>query len=82
MSQSYSIKNVTFEISNDIVFGLYNLCYVGQIVDLGIHVDLLDRKGGSSIQKRNLLTLFVVGCVHLFSLCEGQIWNWILYVAK
>lgn len=36
------LENIPFEVSNDIFFAIYKLYYVVQIVNLGIHVGLIN----------------------------------------
>ena len=51
ISQNISLETSNRILSNGIIFRLYNSSYVGQIIDLGMHASLINRKRGS-IDKR------------------------------
>jgi hypothetical protein len=44
-----------FEVSSDIYFVVYNLYYIGQNNDLGIHARPINRDRGSNHEKFNVL---------------------------
>jgi hypothetical protein len=45
--RNISLQNLDVLFYNDIIFMLYNLCYVYQIHDLGMCVDLVNLDGGN-----------------------------------
>jgi hypothetical protein len=43
-----SLETLDVIFSNDIIFVLYNLDYIGKIGGLGAHIGLINRYGGST----------------------------------
>ena len=46
MTKNISLETLDYVFSNNIIFMLYNLFYIGQIDDLGTRVGLIHPDGG------------------------------------